>query len=565
MLFSSIADAVRCGFLQVCAFTSLGMLMAIHPITGTRLDGRLLPNGTFKKELDKLMKPHPLEPELAKDANIIATFDAGDKRRLFFRQKLDQLGIAYDEISTHSYRKGSASHAASGSTQGPPIVAVCLRAGWKLGGVLNTYLCLENAGDQFVGRVAAGLPLLTKSFAVLPPRFPDSLFQQDLGAPMLDEPPEVKKKRYARGLIEKAMVAMFGDPYHYGQSFYVVLKHCLASLCFHKKWLTELPEEHPWHTTWLARNPHEWEFLRVQVGDLKYNGDDDNCMATGIPPYTMLAQRLLAVEKRLDALPDVLCERMSVMMDEKGVRAGNCTAAQMQQCVQDAVRLALREQGIQLRREQQEAADAMEEVPGKAPDPEWHYWEKTGTMHKLPYDYVLSARGTADTATKSRTPLQAYTRWWMPDNSRRICALRHVHPEDFSIKNQRKRFSDWRVVCNGLNKLLVGAGVTVIDEAPDAETVQRNFRQAFEMFNTLVKFLHPSKTKRKRMRTRPQLACKLAVSTMAKDMRKIQKRSASLLWVLNLVSIQRWFRANRETIRFNRAQWMAGSDDSSDE
>ena len=191
------------------------------------------------------MKPHPLEPKLTKDAKVIASFDPSDRRRLDFRKRLDAMGIPYDEISTHSYRKGSVSHAASGSTQGPPIVAVCLRAGWKLGGVLNTYLCLENAGDQFVGRVAAGLPLLTKDFTVLPPRFPDSLFQEDLVAPMPDDTQEVKKQRYTRGLIEKAMLAMFGDPYHYGQSFYVVLRHCLASLCYHKKWLSELPEEHP--------------------------------------------------------------------------------------------------------------------------------------------------------------------------------------------------------------------------------------------------------------------------------------------------------------------------------
>ena len=151
----------------------------------------------------------------------------------------------------------------------------------------------------------------------------------------------------------------------------------------------------------------------------------------------------------------------------------------------------------------------------------------------------------------------------MPDNSRKICALRHVHPEDFSIKNQRKRFSDWRVACNGLNKLLAGINVTIV-EAPDAETVQRNFRQAFEMFNTLVKFLHPSKTKRKRMRTRPQLACKLAVSTMAKDLRKIQKMSASLVWVLNLVSLQRWVKAKLAN-RSNRYVCSSDEYDSSDD
>ena len=84
---------------------------------------------------------------------------------------LDREGIPYDEISTHSYRKGSAIVTASGSTATPPIVVICLRAGWKLSGVLNTYLSLENAGDRFVGRVCALLPQMSREFGVLPPSF----------------------------------------------------------------------------------------------------------------------------------------------------------------------------------------------------------------------------------------------------------------------------------------------------------------------------------------------------------------------------------------------------------
>ena len=68
---------------------------------------------------------------------------------------LERKGIPFENINSHSNRKGSATNAASGSTQAPPIVAICLRAGWALAGVLDRYLSLENAGDQFVGRVTA--------------------------------------------------------------------------------------------------------------------------------------------------------------------------------------------------------------------------------------------------------------------------------------------------------------------------------------------------------------------------------------------------------------------------
>lgn len=50
----------------------------------------------------------------------------------------------------------------------PPIVSVCICAGWMMGGVKDRYLKYEAAGDQFVGRCAACLDLLSKNFAISP-------------------------------------------------------------------------------------------------------------------------------------------------------------------------------------------------------------------------------------------------------------------------------------------------------------------------------------------------------------------------------------------------------------
>ena len=165
-------------------------------------------------------------------------------------------------------------YCASGSTQGPPIVAICLRAGWKLGGVLNQYLTLENAGDQFVGRVASLLPLFTKEFGVLPPRFPDDLYK-DIPEETGSDNDEMRQLREDRDLIEKAFVGMFGNPYMFGDDFAAVLRVCLASLCFHKDWIqNELPGTHPMKKSWLSNNPAKWARLKELVGPLKYDGDD---------------------------------------------------------------------------------------------------------------------------------------------------------------------------------------------------------------------------------------------------------------------------------------------------
>ncbi|ETO75033.1 hypothetical protein F444_09325 [Phytophthora nicotianae P1976] len=64
-------------------------------------------------------------------------------------------------------RKGAATYCASGSTACPSSTSVHLRAGWSLGGVQNTYLRYESAGDMHAGRTVSGLPPDSHEFAHL--------------------------------------------------------------------------------------------------------------------------------------------------------------------------------------------------------------------------------------------------------------------------------------------------------------------------------------------------------------------------------------------------------------
>ena len=56
------------------------------------------------------------------------------------KDDLYDIGIDWRKLGTHSTRKGAGSMVANASTVGPPIVALCLRAGWKVGGVKEMYL-----------------------------------------------------------------------------------------------------------------------------------------------------------------------------------------------------------------------------------------------------------------------------------------------------------------------------------------------------------------------------------------------------------------------------------------
>jgi hypothetical protein len=63
-------------------------------------------------------------------------------------------GVNMGDLGTHSCRKGVATMVAAGCTCSPPIVSICVRAGWSMGGVKDRYLKHEKAGDQYVGRCA---------------------------------------------------------------------------------------------------------------------------------------------------------------------------------------------------------------------------------------------------------------------------------------------------------------------------------------------------------------------------------------------------------------------------
>jgi hypothetical protein len=87
------------------------------------------------------------------------------------RAHLSLHGFEPSDFGNHSFRKGAATFASSGSVGGPSIVSIIRRAGWSLGDVLGRYLKADPAGDQYVGRVVAGLPINSPQFAVLPPSF----------------------------------------------------------------------------------------------------------------------------------------------------------------------------------------------------------------------------------------------------------------------------------------------------------------------------------------------------------------------------------------------------------
>ena len=84
------------------------------------------------------------------------------------KQSFTDVGIDISDIGTHSSRKGSVMHCITGSTVPLTIVSICLRSGWIMGPMKETYIHYKKTGDQYVSRVVIRLDVNSIELAVSP-------------------------------------------------------------------------------------------------------------------------------------------------------------------------------------------------------------------------------------------------------------------------------------------------------------------------------------------------------------------------------------------------------------
>ena len=131
---------------DICAVTALAKFLATF--SSPKESGMLFDDKSYKrfqKYLKKIVKRNEVD--------------------------IQRMGYCIDDIGVHSIRKGAVTYCCGGTTTAPHIAAICNRAGWTMGKVKDTYIKYAEAGDQHVGRVVAGLPVLSTKYACSPPFF----------------------------------------------------------------------------------------------------------------------------------------------------------------------------------------------------------------------------------------------------------------------------------------------------------------------------------------------------------------------------------------------------------
>ena len=80
----------------------------------------------------------------------------------------------------HGIRKGASVHVTSASTCPPPPSSVARRGEWSLGKIFDIYWLFAEAGDQYCGRILAGLDPMSADFDILPPHFTCGVDDKDV-------------------------------------------------------------------------------------------------------------------------------------------------------------------------------------------------------------------------------------------------------------------------------------------------------------------------------------------------------------------------------------------------
>lgn len=388
---------------EVCPILSLGLYMLCFPdvLSGLKLFPGTSQDDRFRRMMTRIFSL----PE--------------------FEHILPERGLTVEEIGTHSIRKGSATYASSGSTAAPSHTAVRLRAGWVGVGVEDRYLKYEAAGDQYVGRTVAGLPIHSAEFAILPPIFVD---RENVGELVSVCFPNIADR-----------MRMIGE-------------QCVASLIYHWDFLQQnLLPNHAVRTT---------VFFRSSLGEVHRNAvvcrlsePTDFMRPTGIPPHVNLMVNMLELQRAtLQVIPAVeqvgerIVSRVVQELEDRALSSGTVTRDGLESMIDNCIRRSGIQDALEEIRNaaplagsqsfQQNQNEVQEEPVDNAMDVangrQLYMWN--GAFHHVPQDFDFP----------KATAAVAWEIWCCGDASKRWPPLKYLTELDMPTKNTRKRLSDFR-------------------------------------------------------------------------------------------------------------------------
>ncbi len=201
-------------------------------------------------------------------------------------EEFSKLGLQPEYFGTHSIRKGSITHGACGVVNGPPIASICIRANWKMPGVMNRYMRYESAGDEYVGRSVCGRVRLGKRFAESCPYFDFS----NCG--------ESEKEERHKKIDDWIQCRM---PELCSTETFRLFKFCVATFIFHRDWLDEnIHEDNALRFSPFWSEPIP--FASCVVTRFPWDKTQDTPQFTGLPTDVLYMTQVEKLKTEVDEL-----------------------------------------------------------------------------------------------------------------------------------------------------------------------------------------------------------------------------------------------------------------------
>jgi len=182
-----------------------------------------------------------------------------------------------DHFNPYGLRKGSATHAVSGTTHAPSLPSIARRGEWSQGMVLDVYWHFASTGDHYLGRILACLLPNSPDFAALPPHF-------NIPNPLGNE--HVKK---GMQMLHGPILASYEEA---SNSPVPMLLRCFACVIYHVDKLMDTMVKIPGHDFNQLSLLHDHQLL-AQLKPLVTTDPTEGTMtvAAGIPPHIELAKQ----------------------------------------------------------------------------------------------------------------------------------------------------------------------------------------------------------------------------------------------------------------------------------
>ena len=230
------------------------------------------------------------------------------------RDDILRMGIDPDEIGVHSIRKGAATYCTSGTTSGISFAALCVRAGWSMGGVKDRYIKYAEAGDRVCGRTVTGLDVNSHEFSISPA--------------LLDVSAEEEKK------VDSAKQLLFGPtPAKWG----LLTRFLLASLLFHREWMDKTSgPDFLSHSRFFEPNDLYEDLVKktktcypwTAAAEVRQNlRIDFKGLPQAVVDFNYHRQQL----DKLQQLPQIIVDALVEKLDERNIGGGELTLSKLRE------------------------------------------------------------------------------------------------------------------------------------------------------------------------------------------------------------------------------------------